>query len=74
MEKGMAVEFGTHDELMSLKNGKYHRLYTLQAKGFVLDDKGGVAKDVDGLVLSLDEQAIDSVVAQGLEEESQETK
>ena len=62
MEKGEVKEFGTHDELMSMKDGRYHRLYTLQAKGFLLDDKGGVSKDVDGLIVDVKEDVIQTVI------------
>jgi ATP-binding cassette, subfamily B, bacterial len=55
LEKGELKEFGTHEELMSLKDGKYHRLYSLQAKGFQLDNKGGVSLDVDGVLLNVKE-------------------
>ena len=30
MEKGRAVEMGTHDELLEIPNGHYHKLYELQ--------------------------------------------
>lgn len=32
MDKGRIVESGSHDELLSLKNGLYHRLYTIQSR------------------------------------------
>ena len=62
MEKGEVAEFGTHEELMGMKDGKYHRLYTLQAKGFQLDDKGGVSKDVDGLIVDVKEDVVQTVI------------
>jgi ATP-binding cassette, subfamily B, bacterial len=62
MEKGEVIEFGTHEELMALKDGKYRRLYTLQAKGFLLDDKGGVSKDVDGVILNVEEEIVKTVI------------
>jgi ATP-binding cassette, subfamily B, bacterial len=55
LEKGELKEFGTHEELMTLEDGKYHKLYSLQAKGFQLDDKGGVSLDVDGVLLHVKE-------------------
>ena len=33
MDNGDVKEFGTHDELMAITNGKYKKLYSLQAKG-----------------------------------------
>jgi len=62
MEDGEVKEFGTHDELMALKDGRYHRLYTLQAKGFLLDDKGGVTKDVDGMIVNVGEDVVKTVI------------
>ena len=62
MEKGEVKEFGTHEELMEMKEGRYHRLYTLQAKGFLLDDKGGVSKDVDGLIVNVKEEVVQTVI------------
>jgi len=62
MEDGEVKEFGTHDELMALKDGRYHRLYTLQAKGFLLDDKGRVTKDVDGMVVNVGEDVVKTVI------------
>ena len=62
MEKGDVKEFGTHEELMNMKDGRYHRLYTLQAKGFLLDDEGGVSKDVDGMIVAVKEDVIQSVI------------
>jgi ATP-binding cassette, subfamily B, bacterial len=62
MEKGEVKEFGTHEELMTLKDGKYHRLYTLQAKGFLLDDDGKVSKDVDGMTVDVKEDVIEQVI------------
>jgi ATP-binding cassette, subfamily B, bacterial len=63
MEKGNVIEFGTHEELMTMNDGKYHRLYTLQAKGFLLDDKGGVSRDVDGLILNVKEDVVQTLIA-----------
>jgi len=37
MENGVVKEFGTHEELMGIKDGKYRKLYSLQAKGFEID-------------------------------------
>jgi ATP-binding cassette, subfamily B, bacterial len=62
MEKGEVTEFGTHEELMDMKDGKYHRLYTLQAKGFQLNDKGDVSKDVDGLIVNVKEDVVQTVI------------
>ena len=52
MEKGEVEEFGTHEELM-MQNGKYRQLYNIQAKGFVVNEKGEVSEEVDGVVLNL---------------------
>ena len=30
IDKGRVVEFGTHEELIAIENGTYHKLYTLQ--------------------------------------------
>ena len=65
MEKGGVVEFGSHEELMALKDGTYRRLYTLQAKGFQSDAEGHVSKDVDGLVVSVKEDTVKKIVAKG---------
>lgn len=62
MEKGEVKEFGTHEDLMAVKDGKYRRLYTLQAKGFLLDDKGGVSKDVDGMIIDVGEEVVKTVI------------
>jgi ATP-binding cassette subfamily B protein len=62
MEDGVVKEFGTHEELMTIKDGRYHRLYTLQAKGFQLDDKGGVSKDVNGMIVNVKEDVIKAIV------------
>ena len=32
MDKGQIVETGSHEELLSLKDGLYHRLYTIQSR------------------------------------------
>ena len=32
MDKGRIVETGSHEELLSLKDGLYHRLYTIQSR------------------------------------------
>ncbi|MFI5202710.1 MAG: ABC transporter ATP-binding protein, partial [Candidatus Kapaibacterium sp.] len=32
MDKGRIVEMGSHEELLSQKNGLYHRLYTIQSR------------------------------------------
>lgn len=66
MEKGGVIEFGSHEELMALKDGVYKRLYTLQARGFQLDDEGGVSKDMDGLVLAVKEDTVKEIVANGV--------
>jgi len=34
LDDGMVKETGTHEELMSISDGKYRRLYTVQASGF----------------------------------------
>jgi len=65
MEKGGVVEFGSHEELMALKDGTYRRLYTLQAKGFQSDDTGRVSKDVEGLVVAVKEDTVKKIVAEG---------
>jgi ATP-binding cassette subfamily B protein len=62
MEKGEVKEFGTHEELMVLKDGRYHRLYTLQAKGFLLADDGKVSKDVDGMIVDVKEDVVEQVI------------
>jgi ATP-binding cassette, subfamily B, bacterial len=66
MGKGTVIEFGSHDDLMALKDGTYRRLYTLQAKGFQLDNEGGVSKDMDGLVLNVQEEMVKKIVAKGV--------
>jgi ATP-binding cassette, subfamily B, bacterial len=53
MEKGEVKEFGTHEELMMLQDGKYRQLYNIQAKGFVVNEEGEVSEEVDGVVLNL---------------------
>jgi ATP-binding cassette subfamily B protein len=60
LNMGELKEFGTHEELMALK-GDYHRLYSLQTKGFQLDNKGGVSLDVDGVLLNVSEAVAGSV-------------
>ena len=62
LEKGQVAEFGTHEELMKLENGRYCRLYTLQAKGFQFDNDGAVSKDVDGIVVEVKEEIVKSIV------------
>lgn len=64
MADGKVIEMGTHDELMKLKDGKYRRLYTLQVKGFMLEDTGKVKKDIDGMVVDLGEDIIQKVISQ----------
>jgi ATP-binding cassette, subfamily B, bacterial len=66
MRKGAVIEFGSHDDLMALKDGTYRRLYTLQAKGFQLDNEGGASKDVDGLVLNVQEEMVKKIIAKGV--------
>jgi ATP-binding cassette, subfamily B, bacterial len=39
MENGDVKEFGTHEELMGITDGRYRKLYSLQAKGFQIEDK-----------------------------------
>jgi ATP-binding cassette, subfamily B, bacterial len=60
MEKGDVKEFGTHEELMKIKDGKYRRLYSLQAMGFELDDKDVVSKD--GVIVDLQEGVVESIL------------
>jgi ATP-binding cassette, subfamily B, bacterial len=62
MEKGEVKELGTHEDLMAIKDGRYRRLYTLQAKGFLLDDKGGVSRDIDGVILNVEEEVVKTVI------------
>ena len=62
LEKGQVAEFGTHDDLMKLENGRYHRLYSLQAKGFQFDDDGAVSKDVDGIKVDVKEEVVKTIV------------
>jgi ATP-binding cassette subfamily B protein len=62
MEDGDVKEFGTHEDLMTIKDGKYHRLYTLQAKGFLLDDKGGVSKEEKGMIISVNDDVVKEIV------------
>lgn len=62
LENGEVKEFGTHEELLTLKDGRYHRLYTLQAKGFTLDEKGKVTKDVDGMCVSVKEDVVQTII------------
>lgn len=38
MEKGVVTEFGTHEELLGIEGGTYRKLYSLQAKGFEMED------------------------------------
>jgi ATP-binding cassette, subfamily B, bacterial len=60
LKMGELKEFGTHEELMALQ-GEYHRLYSLQAKGFQLDNRGGVSLDIDGVLLNVNEAVAGSV-------------
>jgi ABC-type transport system involved in cytochrome bd biosynthesis fused ATPase/permease subunit len=62
MESGQVIEMGSHDELMQIKEGKYKRLYTLQVKGFLLDDKSGVSKDVDGMTVHVKDEVVKALV------------
>ena len=62
LEKGQVAEFGTHVELMRLEDGKYRRLYSLQAKGFQFDDEGAVSKDIDGIKVDIKEDVVKSLV------------
>jgi ABC-type multidrug transport system fused ATPase/permease subunit len=45
LEKGRVVELGTHDELMAL-NGRYRRMFDLQAQRFTSEDEEGRQYDV----------------------------
>jgi len=45
LDEGVVKEFGTHDELMELDGGRYRRFYEVQAKGFVIEDKGVKEKE-----------------------------
>jgi ABC-type multidrug transport system fused ATPase/permease subunit len=45
LEKGKAVELGTHDELMAL-NGRYRTMFDLQAHRFAAEDEEGKSYDV----------------------------
>ncbi|WOO81694.1 Subtilin transport ATP-binding protein SpaT [Vanrija pseudolonga] len=47
MAGGTITEYGTHDDLMSLK-GEYHRLFTLQSRGYVGDGLGEKAGEPVG--------------------------
>ena len=49
MENGVVKEFGTHQELMDKTDGKYRKLYSLQAKGFEIEDKF-ISVEVDGVI------------------------
>lgn len=39
VENGVVKEFGTHQELMAITDGKYRKMYSQQAKGFEIEDK-----------------------------------
>jgi ABC-type multidrug transport system fused ATPase/permease subunit len=45
LEGGRVVELGSHDELMAL-NGRYRRMFDLQAQRFTTEDEEGRAYDV----------------------------
>ena len=45
LERGKVVELGTHDELMAL-NGRYRRMFELQARHFSDQDEEGTPYDV----------------------------
>ena len=45
LEKGKVVEFGTHEDLMTL-SGRYRRMFDLQAQRFTSEDEEGKAYDV----------------------------
>jgi ATP-binding cassette subfamily B protein len=45
LHQGKVVELGTHDELMTL-NGRYRRMFDLQAQRFSTEDEEGRAYDV----------------------------
>jgi ATP-binding cassette, subfamily B, bacterial len=62
LEKGQVAEFGTHDDLMKLEDGKYRRLYSLQAKGFQFDEEGAVSQDVDGIKVDVKEDVVKRLV------------
>ena len=57
MDNGDVKEFGTHDELMAITNGKYKKLYSLQAKGFEMEDKV-VSKEIDGVTVEVMEDVV----------------
>lgn len=61
LENGDVVEFGTHEELMGITNGRYRKLYLLQAKGFEMRDEF-VLKQVDGVMVELKEADMDAVL------------
>ena len=48
------------EELMKIKDGKYRLLYSLQAKGFELDDKDVVSKH--GVVVELQEDIVEGIL------------
>ena len=45
LEKGKAIELGTHDELMAL-DGRYRTMFDLQAQRFGIEDEEGQSYDV----------------------------
>jgi len=45
LEHGRVVELGTHDELMA-RNGRYRRMFDLQAERFVEEGEEGMVYDV----------------------------
>jgi len=56
MENGVVTEFGTHEELLGIEDGVYRRLYSLQAKGFEMEDKF-VSTQVDGILIHVEEKS-----------------
>ncbi len=58
MENGDVKEFGTHEELMEIMDGKYRKLYSLQVKGFEME----VSKEVDEIIVELKDGVSNAVL------------